>query len=356
MFIGLKEVCRIPVYPTSLPSQAVSKLLGVNELIGKMKNLKWLFHPISIFVVAQVSWALLMFVWVRWYLTRNQEMEAIIQRIPLSDNLRTGQWVVLLEGCLLMGIILVGLYGIFVSFRKQVRLNKLQDAILSSVTHELKTPLASIRLYAETLLLRDLQKDEREKFLKRLLAEAERLQKLIDTVLISARIEAGNAASESERIDLIDCALTSWNRVYERVGERRAMKVDKKIFTEDGCFYMTCNPHQIAMIFDNLIDNAAKYTSEGGTIHLLIEAIEQHIIIRIADNGMGIEKGNLRKVFNKFYRIERNSLKKVHGSGLGLYVSHSIVKAHQGKIYATSEGPGRGATFSVEFERSPADY
>lgn len=322
---------------------------------AKLPRLRWLFHPISIFVVAQVSWGLLMFVWIRWYVMRSKEIDDLVHRIPMTESLRTGQSVVLIEGCLLMAIILVGLYVIFVSLRKQVRLNKLQDSILSSVTHELKTPLASIRLYSETMLLRDLGAEERNKFLRRMLAEAERLQKLIDTVLISARIEGGNPGNESERIDLSECAERCFRRARDRMGDRRQMTLKKTGLDGEGAFWLTCNPHQMEMIFDNLLDNAVKYTGEGGKIDVGVEAARDTIRIRVSDDGLGIDKAHLKKIFNKFYRSDRNAVKKVHGSGLGLFVSHSIVKAHDGRIYATSDGQGKGASFYVEFQRNSSD-
>lgn len=320
-----------------------------------MRRLRWLFQPVLIFVVAQVSWALLMFVWIRWYLMRNQEIDALINRFPLKDSLATGQWVVLVEGCILMAIILVGLYFIFVSLRKQQKLNKLQDSILSSVTHELKTPLASIRLYAETMLLRNLADNEREKFLRRTLAEAERLQKLIDTVLISARMEADRSLREIEQADVLEIIYASWKRTTERAGETRIFSLERKISTPDGQFVIPCNVHQLSIVFDNLLGNAVKYTSEKGNIILRVDASPTLLRARLTDDGVGVEKPHLKKIFGRFFRAEKTSQIKVHGSGLGLFVCQTIVKAHKGRIHATSDGLGKGSTFYVELPRNPAD-
>jgi signal transduction histidine kinase len=320
-----------------------------------MRRLKWLFQPVLIFVVAQVSWALLMFVWIRWYLMRNQEIDALLQHFPLRDSLATGQMVVLIEGCLLMAIILIGLYFIFVSLRKQTRLNKLQDSILSSVTHELRTPLSSIRLYAETMLLRPLSDSERSVFLHRTLSEAERLQKLIETVLISARLASDGIPRQLEREDVVSVALTSWRRVVDRVGAKRLFHIDTEVNTPDGQWITRCNAHELGIVFDNLLDNAVKYTNENGRVQMKIEATETHLRVKISDDGMGIEKKDLRRIFDRFFRAEKNSLKRVHGSGLGLFVCRTIIKAHQGRIYAASEGPGKGSAFYVEFSGNSAD-
>jgi signal transduction histidine kinase len=321
-----------------------------------LKKLKWLFQPVLIFVVAQVSWALLMAVWIRWYVVRINEIDELISRFPIKENFGTGQWVVLVEGCLLMGIILVGLYIIFVSLRRQTKLNRMQDSILSNVTHELKTPLASIRLYTETLLLRDLGPAEREKFLRRSLSETERLQKLIDTVLISARMTAEKTHHDFQRVAIKELVSDSWKKTLERFGETRAFsfKVTPDIPVDQ--VFVHGNSLQLSIVFDNLLDNSVKYTEQGGRIHLDLEITNQWIRIALFDDGMGLEKKSLKKVFQRFYRAEKASLHKVQGSGLGLFASYSIVKAHRGKLFATSDGLGKGSCFHVELPRETSDY
>jgi signal transduction histidine kinase len=320
--------------------------------MNRIKLLKWIVHPISIFIVAQVSWGLLMVVWIRWYVLRSQEIDDLLEKIPIKVNLGTGQWIILAEGCLLMAIILVGLYMIFVSFRKQVKLNKLQDSFLSSVTHELKTPLASIRLYSETMLLRSLTEEDRAKFLHRTLGEADRLQRLIDSILISARIESQKGGKRREVTNVLEVLSASYCRVKERYDDRRQFSFCKEFFeTEEDTFIIHCDPLDLSILFDNLLDNAVKYTQEQGKVDLFASILPHAIHIKVVDDGMGIEGGHLKRVFQKFYRVERNLRKKVHGSGLGLYVCYSIVEAHGGKIYATSDGVGKGATIHVEFQR-----
>jgi signal transduction histidine kinase len=172
---------------------------------------KWITHPITVLVGAQICWGLLMFVWIRWYILRSEEIDHLVQKIPLPQK-NSGQWIILVEGCILMAFILAGLYMIFAHQRRMSKLAKMQDAILSSVTHELKTPLASIRLYTETLLLRTVSEQDKLKFLKRTLSEAERLQRLIDTVLISARLQTGNSSVHLSRMDVKDILNASINK------------------------------------------------------------------------------------------------------------------------------------------------
>ncbi|APJ03355.1 sensor histidine kinase [Silvanigrella aquatica] len=315
-----------------------------------LKKLKWLLHPISILILAQICWGLLMFVWIRWYILRSQEINSFIEKIPVPPT-SSGQWIILAQGCILMGFILIALYMIFVSQRRLSRITKMQDTILSNVTHELKTPLASIRLYAETMLLRNVADEERRRFLTRTLTETERLQKLIDTVLISARLESDKSSLAHVRINLNELLMGCFAQVKERFGESRVFEFQTLESDEENSYFVWGNPHHLSMLFDNLLDNAVKYSEKGGMIQGGIIPKKESVQIYIKDNGVGIEKNNLKKVFKKFYRIERNAKLKVQGSGLGLSVCQSIIEEHHGKIFALSEGLNKGTTFYVELQR-----
>ncbi|WWW13987.1 histidine kinase [Spirobacillus cienkowskii] len=315
-----------------------------------LKKLKWLLHPISVLILAQICWGLLMFVWIRWYILRSQEINNLIEKLPVGAT-SSGQWVILAQGCILMGFILIALYVIFVSQRRLSRITKMQDTILSSVTHELKTPLASIRLYAETILLRNVAEEERKKFLNRTLKETERLQKLVDTVLISARLESDKSSLAHIRVNLSELLNNSFNQFKDRFGEIRTFDFHQLPTNEKQAYFVIGNPYHLSMLFDNLLDNAVKYTERGGLIQGGVIVKNEFIQVHIKDNGVGIEKKNLKKIFKKFYRIERNSKTRVQGSGLGLSVCHSIVKEHHGKLFAFSEGLNKGTSFYVELHR-----
>ena len=315
-----------------------------------LKKFHFITNPIFVLVGAQICWGLLMFVWIRWYILRSQEINNILEKIPLPRQ-NSGQWVILMEGCILMAFILVGLYMIFVNQRRLSRLAKMQDAILSSVTHELKTPLASIRLYTETMLLRTISEADKLKFLRRTLSEAERLQRLIDTVLISARLQSGKPSLNLSRVNLNDILLASFNKGKERFSENRHFEINIPIQQDDEPIYILGNPIHLSTLFDNLIDNAVKYTQKQGLIQINIILKKESVVISIKDDGVGIEKENLKKIFQKFYRIDNQAQTIVKGSGLGLSVCDSIVQEHSGKIIAQSEGLNKGSVFYVEFKR-----
>jgi signal transduction histidine kinase len=320
----------------------------------KFFRFKHVFHPISIFVVAQISWGLLMVVWIRWYVVRTNELDKVFMRLSNPDQFETGHWIVLWAGCLLMGVILAGLYLIFVNLRRQVKLNKLQDSILNSVTHELKTPLASIRLYTETMLLRDLQSSDREKFFHKILREADRLQTQIDRILVMARQESTTYRDTPTPIQLSQTLGYCVQKAQERVGDSRVFEIrDNTLHSSDhnNAPLIFAPPLIIEVLFDNLVENAVKYSEKGGEITVIIEATATHVKVSVQDDGIGLEKSHLKKIFQKFYRVEDKTRSRISGSGLGLYVCQSIMKSLGGKLSATSEGLNKGASFHAEFKR-----
>jgi signal transduction histidine kinase len=315
------------------------------------KLVKYIFHPITLLILAQISWVLLMIVWVHWYVVSNQKFDEFIKKIGSFEK-NQGQWIILLEGCLLMAFILAALYIIFVSQRKQLALTKMQDSIVSSVTHELKTPLASIRLCIETLMVRKvMDPSDQEKFLKGALNECTRLQKLIDTVLLSARLDndplkGGHAPFEL--VSLKEITSHSIQKYKEFYGDKISF-----VFTADSnqAFHICGDKQDLTILLDNLINNAAKFSKKKGQVSIDLSEDMISLILSVKDEGIGIEKKYLKKIFKKFVRIERNSKFKVEGSGLGLSLCQSIVKKHHGKIYALSDGIDKGSTFYVSFKK-----
>ena len=148
-----------------------------------MNKLRAIFHPIFVFISIQVAWIILMAVWINWYIKNRQDFKELAQRIQPDFFASDLSWVILLEGCFLMILILGGVYVIFVFWNKQARLNKMQSNFVSSVSHELKSPLASIQLYLETMKYHDVSKEEIREFVETMLTDTERLSGLIENIL-----------------------------------------------------------------------------------------------------------------------------------------------------------------------------
>lgn len=318
------------------------------------KRFSWVLHPITVFVVAQICWALLVFTWIWWYFDREKAISTMLAKVPAPPELQAGQWVILLQGGILLALILLGLLMTFISQRKQVRLNRLHDSFLSNITHELKTPIASIRLATETLLLRQLAPEDQKKFLGRTLSESIRLQNLVDSILVAARLESKSESSAKETVDLIALVEQSVESFKERAGPLRDILFEKRYGLKKNEFLLTGNPIQLQMVFDNLLSNAFKYTSDSGKISVVSTLNSKGFFVDIRDDGVGIEKDALKKIFDKFYRAEGTARLRVQGSGLGLYIARSVVNEHGGTLTAESEGPEKGALFHVEFQGKTA--
>lgn len=316
-----------------------------------VRRFSWIVHPVTVFVVAQVCWALLVFTWIWWYLDREKAISSVLAKLPVPPDLQAGQWVILLQGGILLALILLGLLTIFISQRKQVRLTRLHESFLSNVTHELKTPIASIRLATETMLMRELNAEDRSKFLNRTLSESIRLQNLVDSILVAARLESKSDTSTKETVDLISVLEQSVNHLKERAAGERTVSYELTSPNNKNHFLIDGDPIQLQMVFDNLFSNAIKYTSSGGTIGIQARLNGKGFFVDITDNGVGIDKQAIAKIFDKFYRAEGTSKIRVQGSGLGLFIARSVVQEHGGELTATSEGPEKGATFHVGFER-----
>ena len=284
--------------------------------------------------------------------------ERIVQRFNLPDGENIPyQIATFVIGVVLISFVLGALIIVFVKLIKQTHLNNLKDFILSSVTHELKTPLASIRLYNETLLERDLAPEMQKKFLKRALLESDRLQNLIDVILVSAQIESKKNAKSFEPVSLVDVFRDSYNKYKSRYSHTREFHWQSHGAEQRGHPYIMGDKFRLQLVFDNLFDNAVKYSDDKQQITAEVNYDEkQGVTLTVKDEGLGLDKKNLRKIFRKFYRVQLSRGYGRSGSGLGLYLCKKIVKLHKGKITAQSGGVGQGVTINVRFERTNRPY
>jgi len=306
---------------------------------------RWLYHPVTIFLSIQVLWILLMVVWIRWYVEKNAQVRELAQQLRAQVVLE-GWWVPLVEGGILLTLILAGATLIFIYWNKQHRLNQMQRSFVSNVTHELKSPVASIQLALETMALRDLPEGKRQEFLGMMLDDTERLTTLINRILGAARIDKqrGHYSLES----------TSMRRFVEELLEE-----DRHLFEKDGHVVIlekgadarvAIDRVAMRVVVSNLIDNAARYSPRGSTIRIRLQRDLRSCRLEVIDSGEGIARKDFKNVFKMFWRGESNPSHK-RGTGLGLYIVRHIVKDHGGRVWAWSAGLGRGSTFSVRLPR-----
>jgi signal transduction histidine kinase len=234
---------------------------------------------------------------------------------------------------------------------REVRRNERHDAFLSAVTHELKTPVASIRLYLETLQRRPMDEAQRSEFYSRMMEDSERLMGTVEQVLKAG--EVGQRARSHVRVPVEMRALTE-----ECVGITRARNhLDEKAIVlevEDTRLPMMVrgDPEELQTALLNILNNAVKYSPKGPevTVTLSVEH-DAWVRVSVADRGIGIPSGHLKRIFRRFYRVPVRSVLRTKGTGLGLYLVRTIARQHGGDATAESAGEGRGATVSLQLPR-----
>jgi signal transduction histidine kinase len=257
-------------------------------------------------------------------------------------NWRHGILVVL--GVLLLIMVLSGVVLNTLFLVREIRRNEQHNAFINAVTHELKTPLASIRLYLETLRSRPLDEEKRNEFYRIMLEDSDRLLSTIEQVLRAGRTAAGRRLNAA-RVDL-------GGIVEECITRARALHgltPDSLVYRPGAASEILADADEVRAAVSNLIDNAVKYS--GGNVNISVETTRvdaKFVSVRVRDSGVGIPKPELKRVFRRFYRVPGPLASRVKGTGLGLYIVRSVAKRHGGRAWADSEGPGRGSTFVLE--------
>ena len=308
--------------------------------MGRLRNL---FHPIMVFIGVQIAWIVLMAVWINWYLENNLAIKEFAQKIRPDLFTVEIQWLILFEGCFLMLLILAGVYVIFVYWNKQNRLDQMQSNFVASVSHELKSPLASIQLYLETLKYQDVSSDERKDFVETMLTDTNRLSELIDNILQSSKADPTSMALQFQPVNL-EAFLTEVIKGYKRQLEEKKCFVDLK---QEDSPTLYVDPKALRMVFNNIIRNEKRYSPVGSKLTIHLHKIGKYWGIDFEDQGFGFEKKDMKKIFRKFYRVQNTDTQNIEGAGLGLFISSEIVKNHKGRLKVSSPGRGKGSLFSV---------
>jgi signal transduction histidine kinase len=307
----------------------------------------WLYHPVTVFLLTQVLWIFLMVVWIQWYIARYAQLRGIAEQFRTQAAVEGFTWIPLIVGAILLTLLLAGATVIFLYWNKQHRLNQTQRIFVSNVTHELKSPVASIQLALETMAMRRLSEGQKHEYLDMMLNDTERLSLLIDHILGAARIEKKRSRYDPQ-------PLSMRRFVEEILGE------DRHLFEKDGHVVVlekgkdarvSVDRSAMRMVFGNLIENAARYSPRGSTIRLRIHPDLRSCRLDVIDAGVGIPRKDLKNIFKMFWRSGEAQSSLPRGTGLGLYIVRNIVSDHKGKVWATSPGPGRGSTFSVRLPR-----
>lgn len=255
----------------------------------------------------------------------------------------------LVFGIVFFALIITGLVLNTIFLVREIKRNEQQDAFLNAMTHELKTPIASIRLYLETLQTREVAEEKRREFYKVMVADTNRLLNTVEQVL--------QASSTRERNRLLNITEIELGKLL-----RDCIGIIRTRYNLDENAIVLTNPAdevkisgdmaELQSVFTNLLDNAVKYS--GDEVKVLVRlknGVGRKAEVHIKDNGVGIEPNELKYIFKRFYRVPNLSTQKAKGTGLGLYIVRSIVKNHGGKIFVRSGGEGKGSNFVVQLPK-----
>jgi two-component system, OmpR family, sensor histidine kinase SenX3 len=256
------------------------------------------------------------------------------------------QGILLFFGVLLMAMIIAGIVLNTTFLVREIRRNEEHDAFINAVTHELKTPIASIRLYLETLQTRDVDEEKRKEFYRIMLADSDRLLGTIEQVLRTGRLRGRVPLTSKVPVDLGSviqgCVIRS--RALHSLGAQA-------IAYEPGPeVRIAGDAEEICAAVSNLLENAIKYSGRHVNVSITTGITEDNYVeVRVKDTGPGIPKTELKRIFRRFYRVPGPVAGRVAGTGLGLFIVRSVAKRHHGRAWAESEGPDCGSTFYMEF-------
>jgi signal transduction histidine kinase len=320
-----------------------------------MIPLKWFIHPILVFIFSVVAVAMSLALYIYWYVEVSAGLKSVIQKANLDREqiLAPETWVVILALSILVGIILMGIFTIFVYNQKTFQLYRLQRNFIDNFTHELKTPVTSLKLYLETFRMHALSREDQIKYLAYMLQDADRLSENINRILNLSKIESKAYKGQFVTAELIPVLerFIEKNRHHFAGGEihlhnpsgmRFSCRVDLSLFE---------------MLLMNLLTNGFKYNdSPGPRLDITLEGKGDELHMRFEDNGIGFSPSETKRIFRKFYRIGQSKHMAAKGSGVGLYLVDGIARLHKGRITAESKGIGRGSVFHVMLPLTPSAW
>jgi two-component system, OmpR family, sensor histidine kinase SenX3 len=260
------------------------------------------------------------------------------------------QVVPLVLGIIFFGLLIVGLTVNTIFLVREIRRNEQQDSFLNAVTHELKTPIASIRLYLETLASRSLDEAKRDEFYRIMLEDTDRLLGTVEQVLKAGEVRYGSTRKNWQEVQFsaIVCDVLALARLRQNLSPE-TLRFGTRPPDE---ITVMGNPEELRTAIFNLLDNAIKYS--GGEKDIVVDLLTPNIdsvLLRVHDQGVGIPRKELKRIFKRFYRASNSKTDQVKGTGLGLFIVRSIARRYGGDAYAESEGEGRGSTFTIRLPR-----
>lgn len=247
--------------------------------------------------------------------------------------------------------------GIVYTFRnltEERALEELKGEFVATVSHELRTPLAAIYGAAQTLRRADVRlgEENRERLLEVIAAESERLSRITGEILLASNLDSGRFSVETQRLDVEELVSEVVDEMRGLFASRQDIVID--LVTNDGLSSVAGDADKLRQVLINLLDNAVKYSPEGGRVELRVERHDSGVRFVVTDEGLGIPHGEQQRIFGKFYRLDPRLTRGVGGTGLGLYICRELVRRMEGRLSVTSS-EGRGSTFVVDLPAAVLD-
>ncbi len=307
-----------------------------------MKLFRRIFHPLITFIGIQLMWILLLVSWIYWFLGRHQQLKELADRYQAEWLPKTTDWLILTEGIVLLVAILVGTYVIFIYWRRQASLNRAQQNFINQVSHELKSPLASIQLHLDTIEMRQPDPQQLQQFVKLMQADSDRLHGLINNLLTAGRLE-----HRVTKLNLRPGNLSSAIKGYLQEEQQSFPAPGELRWEIEPNLFANFETEALETALRNLLENAILYADGPPKVTITMKRQKKMAHLRFSDQGRGIDPADQKKVFRMFYRIRRSD-RTIRGTGLGLYIVRNIIKLHGGKVWLESRGSGYGTTFHLE--------
>jgi two-component system phosphate regulon sensor histidine kinase PhoR len=308
-----------------------------------------IFYVLVIYVLLQFCWwsYLLYDLNTELYNLKNSPAERsnILKIPPDIDRLNKKKIMILGEGVVFLSLLAWGMIQTRKSFKKETQLALQQKNFLLSVTHELKSPIASVKLLLQTLIKRDLPKEKQLDLISRAENEATRLDQMVENILIATQIENHIYSIHSNQINISELI----TQLIEQQITIQPTITFHQLIQKNVMF--NCDEIAMKSIILNLLENAIKYSDENPDISILLSSDQQQILMKISDKGIGISDKEKELVFNKFYRSGSEETRKTKGTGLGLFIVKYLVNQHFGKISIYDNQP-KGSIFEIKFKNN----
>lgn len=319
----------------------------------RSRPLFW-FYILVAYIILQFSWWTYSMVKQNNKITHLEEEMNVLKGNSLEEVVDSGnelnkilhrRWIMITgEGTVFFSLLLFGIFQIRKSFNTENELAQQQKNFLLSVTHELKSPIASAKLQLQTLQKRELDRAMQKEIIGHAIADTDRLNTLVENILMAAKIDNAVASSYMEECNISDYIGSNLKQNIDAVHYQQKIVLD----IEPNIF-MSIDKLSFPSIIINLFENAIKYSAPESTITVVLKKKNDKIVFAVKDEGWGISEEDKTKIFQKFYRVGSEDTRKTKGTGLGLFIVQYLVKQHQGNIVVKNNTP-KGSIFEVTFD------